>query len=142
MSSLPSTSMKLVSRLTVAALVLGTAQANAQQPGTTQAAATITLSLDDALRLVQTASQTIEVARAGVVRATGGRLQARSQYLPQLNATAGYTKTLKSQFSSFGGGGASPAPDTTTIATRAATRQRPESHPAAERVRGSAGTCT
>jgi outer membrane protein TolC len=112
--------MKLVSRLTVAALVLGTAQANAQQPGTTQAAATITLSLDDALRLVQTASQTIEVARAGVVRATGGRLQARSQYLPQLNATAGYTKTLKSQFSSFGGGGASPAPDTTTTPDSAA----------------------
>jgi outer membrane protein TolC len=105
--------MKLVSRLALAAFVLGTTQLHAQQPGTTQATATVTLSLDDALRLVQTASQTIEVARAGVVRATGGRLQARSQYLPQLNATAGYTKTLKSQFSSFGGGGSS-APDTTS----------------------------
>ena len=105
--------MKLVSQLALAALVLGTVQANAQQPSTTQAAGTITLSLDDALRLIQTSSQTIEVARAGVVRATGGRFQARSQYLPQLNATAGYTKTLKSQFSSFGGGGSS-APDTTT----------------------------
>lgn len=110
--SLP-TSMKLVSRLALAALVLGTVQVNAQQPGTTQATATVTLSLDDALRLVQTASQTIEVARAGVVRATGGRLQARSAYLPQLNATAGYTKTLKSQFSSFASG-ASSRPDTTT----------------------------
>jgi len=106
--------MKLVSQLALAALVLGTGQANAQQPSTTQAAGTITLSLDDALRLIQTSSQTIEVARAGVVRATGGRFQARSQYLPQLNATAGYTKTLKSQFSSFGGGGGSSAPDTTT----------------------------
>jgi outer membrane protein TolC len=108
--------MKLVSRTALAALaalVLGTVQAPAQQPGTTQATATVTLSLDDALRLVQTASQTIEVARAGVVRATGSRLQARSQYLPQLNATAGYTKTLKSQFSSFAGGGAS-TPDTTS----------------------------
>lgn len=110
--------MKLVSRLGIAAAAAIAAasaaapRARAQQPGTAQATATITLSLDQALRLVQTSSQTIEVARAGVVRASGGRLQARSQYLPQLNATAGYTKTLKSQFSGFGGGGASP--DSTT----------------------------
>src|SRR5262249_44917709 len=117
MSSFLPTQMKLVSRLALAALVpallLGTVQVNAQQPSTAQATATVTLSLDDALRLVQSASQTIEVARAGVVRATGGRYQARSQYLPQLNATAGYTKTLKSQFSSFASGSSS-GPDTTT----------------------------
>jgi outer membrane protein len=35
------------------------------------------------------------------VRAAGAQYQARSQYMPQLNATAGYTKTLKSQFSGF-----------------------------------------
>src|SRR3954470_12962263 len=120
------TSMKLVSRLAfasvaalaaLAALVFGTVQVNAQQPGTTQATGTVTLSLDDALRLVQTASQTIEVARAGVVRATGGRIQARSQYLPQLNASAGYTKTLKSQFSSFAGGSSAAPVDTTQADT-------------------------
>jgi outer membrane protein TolC len=67
------------------------------------------LSLDDALRIAQMQSQTIELARAGVTRATGQRVQARSQYLPQLNGTAGYTKTLKSQFSGFA---SSAAPDT------------------------------
>lgn len=110
--SLP-TSMKSASRIVLAALLFGATELHAQQPTTVQAGATLTLSLDDALRLVQTASQTIEVARAGVVRATGGKYQARSQYLPQLGATAGYTKTLKSQFSGFAGG-ASSAPDTTT----------------------------
>ena len=109
--------MKIVSRLALGALVLGTAQVNAQQPRTAQATATVTLSLDDALRLIQTASQTVEVARAGVVRASGGRLQARSQYLPQLNATAGYTKTLESQFSSFASGASATPVDTTPADT-------------------------
>ena len=73
--------------------------------------ASVQLSLDDALRIAQAQSQTIELARAGGVRATGQKYQARSQYLPQLNGTAGYTKTLKSQFSSFA---SSPQkPDTT-----------------------------
>lgn len=87
--------------------------ARAQQ---VSAGATIHLSLDDALRIAQDQSQTVEIARAGVVRATGQRLQARSQYLPQLNGTAGYTKTLKSQFSSFAS--SAPAPDTTTPKTQ------------------------
>ena len=90
------------------------AAASSQQPATTgvSAGATVTLSLDDALRMAQAQSPTLEVARSGVVRASGLRLQARSQYLPQLNGTAGYTKTLKSQFSSFSS--ASSAPDTST----------------------------
>jgi outer membrane protein TolC len=65
------------------------------------------LSLEDALRLAQAQSQTVEIARADVTRATGQRYQARSQYLPQLNGTAGYTKTLKSQFSGFSSGSSS-----------------------------------
>jgi outer membrane protein TolC len=93
------------------ALAFLPALASAQQAG-----ATIRLSLDEALRIAQDQSQTIAVARAGVTRATGQRLQARAQYLPQLNGTAGYTKTLKSQFSSFAG--AAPAPDTTTPKTQ------------------------
>lgn len=77
--------------------------ATAQQPTApaVSAGAAISLSLDDALRIAQAQSQALEVARSGVVRASGQRLQARSQYFPQLNGTAGYTKTLKSQFSSF-----------------------------------------
>ncbi|HET9424636.1 MAG TPA: TolC family protein, partial [Gemmatimonadaceae bacterium] len=48
------------------------------------------------------------VARAGLARASGNRLISRSQGLPQLNGTAGYTKTLKSQFDIFAN---APAPD-------------------------------
>jgi outer membrane protein TolC len=73
--------------------------------------ATVRLSLDDALRLAEAQSPQIEVARSSVVRATGQRYQVRSQFFPQLNATAGYNKTLESQFSSFS---AAPAPVDTT----------------------------
>jgi outer membrane protein len=85
------------------------AEVHAQQPA---AAPMVRLSLDDALRIAQMRSPTVDVARASVTRATGTRYQARSQYLPQLNGTAGYTKTLKSQFSSFA---AAPAADTTPV---------------------------
>lgn len=72
---------------------------SAQQPARTGGA--IALSLDDALRIAQQRSQTIDVARAGVGRAEGQRTQSRSQLLPQLSAQAGYTRTLATQFSSF-----------------------------------------
>jgi outer membrane protein len=87
------------------------ANAQATAPGATSPAQP--LSLEDALRLAQAQSQTVEIARAGVTRATGQRYQARSQYLPQLNGTAGYTKTLKSQFSGFSSG--SSRPDTVAV---------------------------
>ncbi len=97
--------------LLVLALAAGrTAGAHAQQ--TVAATPTVRLSLDDALRMAQMQSPTVDVARAGVTRATGQRYQARSQYLPQLNGTAGYTKTLKSQFSSFA---PAPAADTAPV---------------------------
>jgi outer membrane protein len=95
--------------------IIGSSARNAaaQQPATTgvAAGASVTLSLDDALRIAQDQSQTVEVARSGVVRASGARLQARSQFFPQLNASLTYTKTLKSQFSSFA---SSARRDTTT----------------------------
>jgi len=67
------------------------------------------LSLDEALRLAEATSEQITIARAGVARASGQRLQATSQRLPQLAGTAGYTRALASQFSSLAGG-----TDTTT----------------------------
>jgi outer membrane protein TolC len=85
-------------------------RASAQQPA---AGTPVRLSLDDALRIAQAQSPTVDLARAGVTRATGQRYQARSQYLPQLSGTAGYTKTLKSQFSGFGSSG----PDTVATPT-------------------------
>jgi outer membrane protein len=86
--------------LAIAVALAPTVQA--QQPtGATTAGATVRLSLEDALQITQVQRQSIEVARAGVVRAEGQRLQVRSQYFPQLNGTAAYAKTLESQFSSL-----------------------------------------
>ena len=101
--------------VTAVALAIGFALAptiQAQQP-TTGATATIRLSLEDAIRLTQAQRQSIEVARAGVDRASGQRSQVRSQFFPQLNATAAYLKTLESQFSGL----SSSAPIDTTVPT-------------------------
>lgn len=69
------------------------------------------VSLEEALRLAASTSEAVRIARAGVTRASGQQYQARSQWLPQLNGTVGYTRTLKSQFQGLGG---STTPDTTT----------------------------
>jgi outer membrane protein len=93
--------------LTLLALALCAGNASAQQQ---RSGGTVTLSLDEALRIAQTQSQAIDIAKAGVNRATGQRLQARSQLFPQLSASAGYGRTLESQFSGFA---AAATPDTT-----------------------------
>ena len=98
----------LLAALASVALPFGARDVIAQQPART--GGTVQLSLDDALRMAQQQSQTIEIARAGVNRAEGQRVQARSQQLPQLNALAGYGRTLQSQFSGFA---STAAPDTT-----------------------------
>ena len=102
--------------LALSALSVCAVRAQAQQPAPAagRGSATVQLSLDDALRIAQSQSQTVEIARSGVVRATGQQYQARSQYLPQLNATANYSRTLQSQFSGFASG--SQKSDTTTPA--------------------------
>jgi outer membrane protein TolC len=69
------------------------------------------LTLDEAVRTAEAQSEAIRIARAGVQRAQGQQYQARSQYLPQVNASAAYTRTLASQFSSIGGN--APPVDTT-----------------------------
>ncbi|MCY7379904.1 MAG: TolC family protein [Gemmatimonadaceae bacterium] len=88
----------------------------AQQPapGTGQSAIVTVgraLSLDDAIRLAARESEELDVARAGVARAGGQTKQARSLYLPQLNGSLAYARTLRSQFSALAGGG----PDTSTV---------------------------
>ena len=62
------------------------------------------LSLEDAVRLAQERSEVVTIARAGVTRARGQLMQARSRFLPQLDGSLAYTKTLKSQFEAFGAG--------------------------------------
>jgi outer membrane protein len=59
------------------------------------------LSVEEAVRLAETQSEAVVVARAGVLRARGQHLQARSQQLPQLTAVGSYARTLKSQFEAF-----------------------------------------
>ncbi len=69
------------------------------------------LSLDDALKIAEGQSEAVSIARAGVQRTEGQLIQARSQYFPQINGSGSYTRTLKSQYSGFGG---SSTTDTTT----------------------------
>lgn len=56
------------------------------------------LSLDSAVALAGPASETVGIAAAGVERAHGAQTQARSIFLPQLAASATYSRTLKSQY--------------------------------------------
>ena len=67
------------------------------------------LSLDEALRLAESQSEAVRIAQAGVHRARGLQLQARSQYLPQVGATLTYARTLASQFEALADAGP-PAP--------------------------------
>jgi len=68
------------------------------------------LSLDDALESAEAKNPDLAIARSGVMRAEGQREKAHSQFLPQIFGTAGYTRTLKSQFQglSFGSDSAGP----------------------------------
>jgi outer membrane protein len=99
---------------------IGRAQVIPPSPPTVsiQGTAPRAIPLDEAVRIAESQSEAIRIARAGVDRAHGQQYQARSQFLPQINASAAYTRTLASQFSSVGGSG--PAVDTTKPAPPAA----------------------
>jgi outer membrane protein len=102
------------------------------------------LSLEDALRLAESQSDVIRIARAGVTRARGQELQAFSAYLPQVAASLQYTRTLASQFEAFSSGapaqpppGTPPPPnDTTTYFTPCSRYLAPAASSDAERIRG------
>lgn len=91
-------------------LVLACALVGAAQPLMGQAGRS--LSLEEALRSAEAQSEAMKIAQAGVLRAQGQQLQARSQYLPQLSGTASYQRTLKSQFEALRGS-AQPTPPAT-----------------------------
>ncbi|HEU6451927.1 MAG TPA: TolC family protein [Gemmatimonadaceae bacterium] len=85
------------------ALVLGIcggARAGAQEAGDS---AVRRLSLDDALRAAEAASEDVAIAEAGVERTHGQQYQARSQLLRQISGSASYTRTLRSQFQRLAG---------------------------------------
>jgi outer membrane protein TolC len=96
-----------------AAPLPGAAQTPAPPAAAPDAAAPRVLTLDDALALAEARNESVLIAEAGVRRARGVEAQAHSQRLPQLNGTASYDRTLKSEFEgifdadSFGGGSGS-----------------------------------
>jgi len=105
------------------ALLMGATQLSAQgttppvvTPAPTPAVASSSrqtatpLSLEEAVRIGESQSEAVRIARAGVGRSEGQQLQARSQYLPQIYGSGSYTRTLKSQYQGFG----SASVDTTT----------------------------
>jgi outer membrane protein len=100
--------------LTLVATIIAPVTLRAQAigiPGQTTVAQPRVLTLDEAVRTAESQSEAIRIARAGVLRAQGQQYQARSQRLPQITGSAGYTRTLASQFSNIGG--STPAVDTT-----------------------------
>jgi outer membrane protein TolC len=58
----------------------------------------VELSLEGALGRLDEVSESVRVAAAAVDRARGEEAQARSGYYPQVGASAGYTRTLESEF--------------------------------------------
>ena len=84
----------------------------AQQDTTRQTAAVRRLSLEEALKAAEGQSEAVQIARAGQLKAEGQRYQTRSQFLPQLSATAIYQRTLNSQFQGISFGGSSDTSST------------------------------
>ena len=69
------------------------------------------LSLEQALRMAEEVSEDVTAARAAVTRSRGSRLQARSEFFPQIFGSLGYTRTLESEFSALGGDADDPPDD-------------------------------
>ncbi|MCC7052435.1 MAG: TolC family protein [Gemmatimonadaceae bacterium] len=91
--------------------------ARAQQP----VPATRPLTLDDAFRLAEPASDDVRLAQNAVTRAKGQYFQTRATVLPQLSATANYQHQIQNQFAAITKRFAQPTdptapPDTTTAA--------------------------
>lgn len=98
-------------RLAWAAVLAASLLAAAPAAAQPNVAGRTALTLEEALRLAEDASEPVQIARAGLTRSRGQLAQARSQRLPQLNGTLSYSRALASQFEGLAGGGA--APDTT-----------------------------
>src|SRR5918998_2349144 len=62
------------------------------------------LSLAEALTIAEKESETVGVARAGIEAARGEQRRARSEFFPQLNGSASYTRTLETQFAALADG--------------------------------------
>ncbi|MBC8088706.1 MAG: TolC family protein [Phycisphaerae bacterium] len=102
------------------ALQLGVVSQNAGAQQVTPTAPTATvaagrrLTLAEALSLATRANESVELAKAGVLRSRGQQLQARSAALPQLSTSLNYQKTLQNQFEAISSRTAPATPDTGT----------------------------
>jgi outer membrane protein TolC len=85
-----------------AALPLGAQTADSSRQSAAAADSTQRMSLDDALNAAELRSEDVAIAEAGVTRAHGQQVKARSGYLPQISGSLSYTRTLKSIFQGFG----------------------------------------
>jgi outer membrane protein TolC len=116
MSGMPSRAARVIAGLVIA-FVPAVARSQSQPVAQPAApAGAVTLSLDDAVKMAEGQSEAVRIARAGLQRAQGQKIQARSQFLPQIYGSGSYTRTLKSQYS---GSGLTSAVDTTTPAAPA-----------------------
>src|SRR5690606_10655212 len=73
----------------------------------------VALSLEEALVLARDRSEQVEVAAAGVERARGQLMQARSGFFPEILGSVAYTRTFASEFEDIGsfGGPSGEAPE-------------------------------
>jgi len=75
----------------------------------TAAVPTGPITLEQALALAEARGEAMAIARAGVQRAQGEQVRARSGRLPQLSASASYDRALASEFQGIFDAGAGPA---------------------------------
>jgi outer membrane protein TolC len=79
----------------VCLLALMTVPANAQTPPAVPAGP---LTLEQVLTLAEPRSEAVAIAQAGVRRAEGDQIRARSGELPQLSASASYDRSIATEF--------------------------------------------
>lgn len=81
------------------------------------------MTLDEALALAEAKNEQIAIAQAGVSRAQGGELRAKSELYPQVTASVSYDRALASEFEGiFGAAGPSCTPLTVNPAAPIADR--------------------
>lgn len=73
------------------------AQPSAPAPAAGQGPVRV-MTLDDALAMAEAKNEQIAIATAGITRAQGEEMRARSEIFPQFSASAGYDRALATQF--------------------------------------------
>lgn len=101
-----------IALIVVVPITLMSRTAQAQSPAS-GGAASVPLTLVEALRIAIGASETIGLAQAGAQRANGQQFQTRSALLPQVNSSFNYQKALQNQFAAISAKSSTPSSTTT-----------------------------